>query len=139
VKDKQGTEGWIETRYLVAELPAREMLAKLQADLQKSKTQVKELEAQLKKSEEQLNEEAGKSKELSGKLASREQQLAAAVPPASVPKPVPAVEPAGPPGGLNPWVGALIGFAMLGVGFGVGVLWLKESIRKRSGGMYLRV
>jgi hypothetical protein len=35
------------------------------------------------------------------------------------------------------WLG--ISFAMLVIGFAAGVRWLRESIRKRSGGMYLRV
>ena len=35
------------------------------------------------------------------------------------------------------WLG--ISFAMLGIGFVAGVKWLRESIRKRSGGMYLRI
>lgn len=35
------------------------------------------------------------------------------------------------------WIG--ISFAMLGIGFAAGIKWLRESIRKRSGGMYLRV
>jgi SH3 domain protein len=35
------------------------------------------------------------------------------------------------------WLG--ISFAMLGIGFVAGIKWLRESIRKRSGGMYLRV
>jgi hypothetical protein len=33
----------------------------------------------------------------------------------------------------------LVSFAMLGIGFFAGVRWLRERIRRRSGGMYLRV
>jgi SH3 domain protein len=37
------------------------------------------------------------------------------------------------------WLGLGIAFAMLVLGFVGGVLWVKESIRRRMGGLYLRV
>jgi len=33
----------------------------------------------------------------------------------------------------------IVSFAMLIIGFVAGVIWVRESIRKRMGGMYLRV
>lgn len=46
-----------------------------------------------------------------------------------------------PPKGRIPllWLGLGIAFAMLVLGFVGGVLWVKESIRRRMGGLYLRV
>ncbi len=45
VRDPQGTEGWIETRYLTPDPPARLQLYKLQGDLAKSRTQAAEAQA----------------------------------------------------------------------------------------------
>jgi DNA-binding transcriptional MerR regulator len=134
VRDSQGTEGWIEARYLSPEPPARLQLTRLQEDLAKSRTQAAEAQAQLKKSQLALTEQAEKIKELEKNASDR---------PASVPvavKAPPPVIPAAANTGFGfsyPWLG--ISFAMLGIGFAAGVRWLRESIRKRSGGMYLRV
>ncbi len=51
VRDPQGTEGWIEARYLTPDPPARLQLTKLQEDLAKSRTQAAEAQAQLKKAQ----------------------------------------------------------------------------------------
>ena len=48
VRDKQGTEGWLELRYLSAEPPARLQLVKLQDDLSKARVQLAEAQTQLK-------------------------------------------------------------------------------------------
>lgn len=135
VRDPQGTEGWIEARYLSPEPPARLQLAKLQEELAKSRAQTAEAQAQLKKAQSALAEQTDKLKEL-------ERDSAAKPPPAPV-APIaksPPVMPGATDNGFSfsyLWLG--ISFAMLGVGFAAGVRWLRESIRKRSGGMYLRV
>lgn len=137
VRDPQGTEGWIEARYLTPELPARLQLVKLQEDLVRSRSQTAEAQAQLKKSQAAAAEQATTIKSLEQEVAGKP-----ALPPPATPTPV-----APPPVGKTLkdagfsfsylWLG--ISFAMLGIGFAAGVKWLRESIRKRSGGMYLRI
>jgi hypothetical protein len=134
VRDPQGTEGWIEARYLSPEPPARLQLTRLQEDLAKSRTQAAEAQAQLKKSQLALTEQAEKIKELEKNASDRPAPVPVAV------KAPPPVIPAAANTGFGfsyLWLG--ISFAMLGIGFAAGVRWLRESIRKRSGGMYLRV
>lgn len=136
VRDPQGTEGWIEARYLTPDPPARSQLAKLQEDLARSRAQATEAQAQLKKAQSALAEQTDKIKEL--EKAAGTSPLP--VPPAPVVVKAPPVIPVAAQDGFRisyPWLG--ISFAMLGVGFAAGVRWLRESIRKRSGGMYLRV
>lgn len=136
VRDLQGTEGWIEARYLTPEPPARLQLAKLQEELAKSRAQTAEAQAQLKKTQSTLAEQTDKLKELEKNSADRP----APAPVAPVAAKSPPVKPSGVDAGFNfnyLWLG--ISFAMLGIGFAAGVKWLRESIRKRSGGMYLRV
>jgi len=134
VRDPQGTEGWIEARYLTPDPPARLQFTKLQEDLAKSRTQAAEAQAQLKKAQSTLAEQAEKIKELEKNAADRPAAAPAAI--KATPPVTPNVANAGS-GFSYLWLG--ISFAMLGIGFAAGVRWLRESIRKRSGGMYLRV
>jgi hypothetical protein len=137
VRDPQGEEGWIEARYLSAEPPARLQLTMLQEDLAKSRKQAAEAQAQLKKAQSTLAEQAEKIKELEKNAADR--PAPAPVAPVAIKAPPP-VTPAAANTGFGfsyLWLG--ISFAMLGIGFAAGVRWVRESIRKRSGGMYLRV
>ncbi len=139
VRDPQGTVGWAEARYLTPELPARLQLNKLQEDLAKSRSQTAEAQAQLKKAQAAAAEQAATIKTLEKEAADKP-----AMPPAATPAPPPVAPP--PVGKTSKdagfifsylWLG--ISFAMLGIGFAAGVKWLRESIRKRSGGMYLRI
>ena len=141
VRDPQGTVGWAEARYLTPDAPARWQLVKLQEDLAKSRSQTAEAQAQLKKAQVAAAEQAGKIKELEKAVADKP-----VMPPAAAPVPVPPPVTAPPVGKTSKdagfdfsylWLG--ISFAMLGIGFVAGVKWLRESIRKRSGGMYLRI
>lgn len=136
VRDPQGTEGWIEARYLSPDPPARLQLTKLQADLAKSRAQAVEAQAQLKKTQAAVAEQAEKIRQLEQQLADRPPAAAAPVAPRTPPPVIPAAANTGS-GFSYLWLG--ISFAMLGIGFAAGVRWLRESIRKRSGGMYLRV
>ena len=138
VRDPQGVEGWIEARYLTPDLPARVQLVKLQEDLARSRSQATEAQAQLKKAQAATAEQEEKIKELEKAVADKPAM------PAPAPAPPPIVAP--PVGKTSKdagfgfsylWLG--ISFAMLGIGFAAGVKWLRESIRKRSGGMYLRI
>jgi len=141
VRDPQGTVGWAETRYLTPEIPARLQLVKLQEDLAKSKSQTAEAQAQLKKAQATAAEQVATITSLEKEVADKP-----VMPPTATPVPVPTPV-APPPVGKSSkdagfsfsylWLG--ISFAMLGIGFAAGVKWLRESIRKRSGGMYLRI
>ena len=141
VRDPQGTVGWAEARYLTPDAPARLQLVKLQEDLARSRSQTAEVQAQLKKAQAAAAEQAATIKTLEKEAADKP-----ALPPAATPMPVPPPV-APPPVGKTSkdagfifsylWLG--ISFAMLGIGFAAGVKWLRESIRKRSGGMYLRI
>ena len=141
VRDPQGTMGWAEARYLTPDAPARLQLVKLQEDLAKSRSQTAEAQAQLKKAQAAAAEQAAKIKALEQEAADKP-----VMPPAVTPMPVPPPVAAPPVGKSSKdagfsfsylWLG--ISFAMLGIGFAAGVKWLRESIRKRSGGMYLRI
>lgn len=137
VRDPQGTAGWAEARYLTPELPARLQMVKLQENLARSRKEAAEARAQIKKAQTAAAEQAARIKTLEQEVADKP-----ATPPAATPAPV-----APPPVGKTSkdagfifsylWLG--ISFAMLGIGFAAGVKWLRESIRKRSGGMYLRI
>ena len=141
VRDKQGTEGWIDVRFLSSEAPARLQVGKLQEDLGKARKDLTDTQARLRQVETALEQEARKSRALAQNLA----EVKAAPPPAAVEQPAPpapVAPPPSPPAGDGlpfsvAWL--LISFAMLGIGFASGVHWLKRSIRRRSGGMYLRV
>ena len=146
VRDKQGTNGWVEARYLTADAPARLQMGKLQEELTKARVQVSDVQTQLKKTEAALAEQTAKRKELEKTVANVPVGPAAMTPAPPVPAaPVkgasePAVAPPSTVTGFTfsfVWLG--ISFAMLGTGFAAGVAWLRESIRKRSVGMYLRV
>lgn len=107
VRDKQGAEGWLELRYLSAEPPARVQLAKLQDEINKTRSQLAEAQTQLKNSS------------------------ARGLPASAVMEPDAEYE-------LDYlWLG--IAFAMLIAGFIAGIVWHRESIRRRMGGMYLRI
>jgi hypothetical protein len=141
VRDPQGTVGWAEARYLTPDAPARLQMVKLQEDLARSRSQTAEAQAQLKKAQAAAAEQAATIKALEQEAADKP-----AMPPAASPVPVPPPVVAPPVGKTSKdagfsvsylWLG--ISFAMLGIGFAAGVKWLRESIRKRSGGMYLRI
>ena len=141
VRDPQGAEGWAEARYLTPDAPARLQMVKLQEDLARSRSQTVEAQAQLKKAQAAAAEQAAKIKALELEATDKP-----AMPPAATPMPVPPPVAAPPVGKSSKdagfsfsylWLG--FSFAMLGIGFAAGVKWLRESIRKRSGGMYLRI
>jgi len=141
VREPQGAEGWIDTRYLVPDPPARLRLDKLQSELQTTRAQLTEARTQLKKAEAAATEARAKAKELEQLNATHQAEAKTAddtsskpvtPPPADVPTPL-------ADGGPSFTLWLAVSFAMLVIGFVVGILWLRESIRKRSGGMYLRV
>ncbi len=131
VRDRQGAEGWVEARFLGPEPPARLQLAATREELTRARAELKALRAELERSQAQV-------KSLEAALA---QQKA---PTADNPPTPTAAAPAAPPSpeGLASrahvlW--AVISFAMLGIGFALGVVWLREQQRRKLGGMYLRI
>jgi uncharacterized protein YgiM (DUF1202 family) len=123
VRDAQGTEGWIESRLLVATPPARAQLERAQADLAKARADLAAAQTRVG----QLEAARGTDSERGA-----EQTKAGANPPATASAPL--VD-----DGDFPWGWLVLAFAMLWLGFGAGVVWLRERHRKKLGGMYLRV
>jgi hypothetical protein len=145
VRDKQGAEGWIEARFLSHEPPARVQSERLQTELRAARAQLAETQKRLKSAEARLAQESAKVGDLTKKLEEkpesptpREQN----VPPAATGEQPPTAAVAAPPegetGGFS-FLWLVLSFAMLGVGFAAGVIWLRERNRKRLGGMYLRI
>jgi hypothetical protein len=134
VRDRQGAEGWVEARFLAATPPARLELAAARAELARAHAEVKSLRDELARSQAQV-------KSLEAALA---QQKAHAAPPPPLPAvaspapPPPSAEAQTPPWGVH-LLWALISFAMLGIGFTLGVIWWREHLRRKLGGMYLRI
>jgi hypothetical protein len=143
VRDRQGGEGWIDTRYLVADAPARPQLARAGEELARLRRELADTQGRLKKAEGELGQQVARSQALDKQLAAAQTAAttAAAPPPAVPEKPAPA----SPERSASVWAmefslsWLLLAFAMLGTGFVTGVVWLRESIKKRSGGMYLRI
>lgn len=135
VREPQGMEGWIEARYLTPDPPVRLQFSKLQEDLTKARAETVEAQAQLKKTQAALAEQIAKIREWDKNAPNSPAQPVTPV--AAQSPPVKSSEARGGFGFSFLWLG--ISFAMLGIGFAAGVRWLRESIRKRSGGMYLRV
>jgi hypothetical protein len=141
VRDRQGAEGWIDARYLVADAPARTQLPRANEELTRLRRELAEAQGKLRKAEAELGQQVAKGEALGKQLAAAQTAATPASPPPAPEKPAPEQVPTGGTaagfGFSLPWL--LIAFAMLGVGFVAGVVWLRESIKKRSGGMYLRV
>jgi hypothetical protein len=140
VRDRAGADGWIEARFLTPDAPARAQLADAQAQLARTRAQLADAQTQLKRSEIALAQESAKVKDL--------QKTAAAPPAPSAPPPAPETVQPKPASAETShsdaqWMPApawlATCFAMLVVGFLSGKWWLRESIRRRSGGMYIRV
>ena len=138
VRDPQGTDGWIEARFLSPDPPARLQHTKLQEDLAKSRAQATEAQTQLKKAQATIGEQADRIKELEKNLSEKPAPTPVTAAAAAAKKP-PVNQTTTDAGFLFSYLWLGISFAMLGIGFAAGIRWLRESIRKRSGGMYLRV
>jgi len=138
VRDALGFDGWIDSRFLSATPPARGRVGQLQEEAKRLRAQLADAQARQKKAETALNQQAGRTEDLNRQLAVAR---AAAAKPDSAEKrgqtPASPPEKAGSPG--IPWGWLLLAFAMLVLGFVAGLFWLRETIRRRSGGMYLRV
>lgn len=147
VRDAQGAEGWVEAAALLTQPPAAAQTKSLRAELDRTRAQLVQAQTQLDKSRATS---ATAVEPLQAELAAVRTQLAqaqadlqkseeraqaetvaAADPSAPLPAPAEA--------GAFSWVWAAVAFAMLLVGFFGGVVWVRESIRRRMGGLYLRI
>ena len=140
VRGADGVEGWVEERYLSAQPPIRARVAELEGEIKRLRAaaarvpakddaaaKLAQLETALAATHAELTQAKSDAGQARQALAAA-QRDAAARPPAAAPEP-----------GLSPALWLLIGFAMLGVGFIAGMIWVRESIRRRMGGMYLRI
>jgi len=141
VKDRQGAEGWLDARQLSGELPARTQLGRANDEMKQLRAQLASADAELKKTRAALAEASAKVQSLEAKVS----EAPSAAPPVAVPA-APTTSASNPPDGSSKsgdgaktWAWVLGAFAMLGIGFVAGILWLRESIRRRSGGMYIKV
>lgn len=131
VRDAQGAEGWIEARLLVNAPPARPALERTQTELAKLRTDLAAAQARAGQLEAKLAQESARGAELA---QTAEQARAQASQAAAVAEQAPPADDTD-----FPWGWLVLAFAMLWVGFGAGVVWLRERNRKRLGGMYLRI
>ncbi len=122
VRDAQGAEGWVEARFLTNAPPARPQLDRTQGELTRVRKELTEAQTRIKEYEEKAA------------------QVAASVeaPPVKAPELTAQTAPVSTDTDFSVgWI--ILAFAMLGIGFGAGVLWVRERHRKRLGGMYLRI
>lgn len=145
VRDRQGAEGWIDTRYLVAEAPARTQLPRVTEEASRLRRELADVQGKLKKTEADLGQQAARNEALGKQLAAAQQGGAVPAPVATPPAPPPEKPSPTTSGPVSVWAmdfslsWLLLAFAMLVTGFVAGVSWLRESIKRRSGGMYLRI
>ncbi len=128
VRDAKG-EAWIETRYLAAEEPARAQLARAKQDLTAARNELAEVRKNLEKAQAAAAANAA--------LASQAKAPATPAPSVPPPPPVGAESRASASSSVLPWLA--LSFAMLVIGFFAGRWWLRETIKRRSGGMYIRL
>lgn len=140
VRDAQEVEGWVEASMLSAQLPAANQVRATRAELDRTRAQLVQTQTQLDK-QRSATASAG-IEQLQAELAATRAQLAQSqaaknnesAPAGLVGRAAPGAE----TGGFS-FLWLVIGFAMLVVGFVGGVVWVKESIRRRMGGLYLRI
>jgi SH3 domain protein len=138
VRDAQGTEGWIEARFLVNTPPARPQLDRAQADLTKARADLAGAQARIAQLEAKVAQESARGAELAqtaeqAKAAADQAQRAQQAEQEAAAQAVSAED------DEFPWGWLVLAFAMLWIGFGAGIVWVRERHRKRLGGMYLRI
>jgi hypothetical protein len=126
VRDAQGAEGWVEARLLVAAMPVpvRPQLERVQTELAKARADLAAAQTQIGQLEAKLSQAAARADAEPAKAAPAPSETAQA----------PSVD-----DDDFPWGWLVLAFAMLWLGFGAGIVWLRERHRKKLGGMYLRV
>lgn len=132
VRDADRIEGWVETWALSSEAAARSQLDSLRAELATTRTAL--AAARAAEATARTAADAARAAAAAGVEPAPTAQAAPQSPP---PPPPPAAAPTG--GGFFSPAWLAISLTALIVGIVVGRIWLRESIRRRSGGMYLRV
>ncbi len=127
VRDVQGAEGWIEARLLSNAPPPRPQLERAQVETVRLQKELTETQARVKQLEATLKQESARGAELAKTVEQTKAE------PAPVPE-----SPATDNYDFS-WGWLVLAFAMLWIGFGAGVVWLRERHRKKLGGMYLRI
>ncbi len=143
VRGPDGAEGWVEERYLSAQPPSRIRAVELEGEIKRLRTAAARAQVQGDAGSAKLAQLETDLAQANAKLSQAETDLnqarlalaAAQRAPAVQPSPAKPDAKADRPTVL--WL--VIGFAMLGVGFIAGMVWVRESIRRRMGGMYLRI
>ena len=153
VRDGEGAEGWVEAVALIPQPPAAQQLEALRAELDRTRAQLigaqtqleqaraapvadaGKLQAELTAMRAQLAEARAEVKRKEGALSARAASSATA--PAAAPA-MPVFQPPEDESGFS-FVWLAIVFAMLVLGFIGGIVWVRESIRRRMGGMHLRI
>jgi hypothetical protein len=135
VRDAQGNEGWVDGRWLATQPGAAAQLSAARAELTRVKQQLAEAPARSAPAGEPAPEVAQLKTELAAARAQvAELQAGTSGTPADGASAPTSAE---GPGFSFVWLG--ISFAMLVLGFIGGVVWVRESIRRRMGGLYLRI
>jgi SH3 domain protein len=151
VRDATGIEGWVEAGALSARPPSSVLAKGLRAELDRTRAQLVQAQTLLDKSRTvsgaSLTDEQAQAEltvmrtqlaQVQSELKKKDEQIAQA-------KADAAAAPASDSAGQVPadsgfgflWLG--FAFAMLVLGFIGGIIWVRESIRRRMGGMYLRI
>lgn len=140
VRGADGVEGWVEERYLSAQAPVRARVAELEGEITRLRAEAARAAAKVDAGPKlaQLEAELGQAtKKLAQAQAELEQTRAVLAEARRTPIERRPAEASVSHGSLFAWFAA--GFAMLGIGFIAGMVWVRESIRRRMGGMYLRI
>jgi SH3 domain protein len=169
VRDANGIQGWVDETALAAQPPAVQQLKSSRAELDRTRSQLAIVQGQLEKARAGLRPDTEKTDaelasaraqiaKIQAEIKKKDEEIAAAaaardtaVQEAATLRAAVAREAAREPTAPAPetldsttesgfsFVWLLVAFAMLVVGFIGGVVWVKESIRRRMGGMYLRI
>lgn len=131
VRDNQGAEGWVEARYLANAPAARAQLERAQAEIGRLTKELAEAQARIKQLDASLAQESARGVELAktAEQANAQATQASAIRSAAVTDDATDFS----------WGWIVLAFAMLWIGFGAGVVWIRERHRKKLGGMYLRI
>ena len=130
VKLDDGAEGWIDAKYVMSRRPAQVLLDRTQRTLQKVRSELVEVKQKLAEAQTALTGEKQKTSALAARITQ--------------PGPLNRSEGSSAnSAGANKFqfnvVWAGISFAMLIAGVIVGMLWVREIYRRKTGGMHIKI
>lgn len=130
VKLDDGTEGWIDAKYVMSRRPAQILLDRTQGSLVKIRSELAEVKQQLTVAQAALSGEKQKTSALAARLTQPELP--------GMPEDSSANSPGTDKFQFNMvWAG--ISFAMLIIGVIVGMFWSREINRRKTGGMHIKI